>query len=106
MKKEINNFKTFIKEYKIVIAFLFFISLVTYGIKLFQYSISIDTEVLINTPMALLKSWIGINRPVLVFLKGILGLHPFNVFLAQNITYVFFTSYSIILFYLLVYMGY
>ena len=100
MKKEINNFKTFIKEYKIVIAFLFFISLVTYGIKLFQYSISIDTEVLINTPMALLKSWIGINRPVLVFLKGILGFHPFNVFLAQNITYVFFTSYSIILFYL------
>lgn len=100
VKEEIKNIKLFLQKHKTAIIILFLVSLFTYGTKLFHYSISIDTEVLISQPTSLLRSWIGIDRPVLVLLKYLLGLTPFNPLLNTGITYVLFTTFVIFLYYI------
>lgn len=62
-----------------VISFL----IIAYGIQVFYYGISIDTEAIMYNSDALLLSWLGLGRFSLVFLKKILGLTPFNPYLAS-----------------------
>lgn len=76
MKKELANFQKYLTDHKKAILFLILFALFTYGIKLLNYSISIDTEVIINIPTSLFRTWIEIGRPCLVILKKIFMLHP------------------------------
>lgn len=100
MKKEWKLWKQFIKEHQKSIFALFLVSFFTFGFKLFHYSISIDTETILTIPTRLFKSWIGIGRPVLVFLKYVFPFRPFNPFLAILVTYILFTIFTIFLYYL------
>lgn len=81
-KKDINDFIEFIKSnLNLALANIFFI-LLTYGIKLFQYSISIDTECIIDDQNRLLQSWLTIDRYGLVLLKNIFGTVNFTPYVA------------------------
>ncbi len=82
LKQDFVNFVIFVKSNTgLVLANIFFI-LLTYGIKLFQYSISIDTEVIIYSQDALLQSWLSIGRWGLVLLKIIFGTVNFTPYVA------------------------
>ena len=83
MKNELKNFKNFIqKNYKSII-FLFVISILTYSTKLFNYSISIDTEVPINNLNGNDMPWIATGRWGVVFLEKIMHFgHRYNPFLS------------------------
>lgn len=83
---------------------LLFISLLmifAYGIRIVYYNISIDTEVIINDPTALLMSWLSAGRFSLVFLKKLLQLIPFNPYVAAflmtviNVIIVYFFSFML-----------
>lgn len=54
-----------------------------YGIKLFYYSISIDTEVMLGNGEGQLYSWLSIGRFGLILTKKLLGLMPFNAYVAN-----------------------
>lgn len=49
-----------------------------YAARLFQYSISIDTEMMINTPGRMLTSWLYHERPGLVVSKYLFGQTTFH----------------------------
>lgn len=100
MKKELATFKKYVIDHKKAILFLILFALFTYGIKLFNYSISIDTEVIINIPNSLFRTWIEIGRPCLVVLKKIFMLHPFNPIISVELTYALFISFTIFLYYI------
>jgi len=101
MKKEFQKFVHYIKEHKLAILALFIVSFFTYGFKLFHYSISIDTEMFLSIPKQVMKSWVGLGRPVLVFLKYLAGFQVLNPTVAVSITFLFFTCFPIFLYYLL-----
>ena len=98
MKNELKKFKNYIqRNYKWII-FLFVISILTYSTKLFNYSISIDTEVPINNLNGNDMPWIATGRWGVVFLEKIMHFgHRYNPFLSNIIMILFFTG-SVILF--------
>lgn len=85
MKEQIEEFsiKEFIKENLISIIIIFVLGIIVYGIKLFTYSFSIDTEALLTNRENLLKSWISISRFGLVFLKKIFDIAYVNLYIAN-----------------------
>lgn len=82
IKNSIKSFNEFLKNNVATVVITLFFTLMTYGIKLFQYSISIDTEMLINRYDWQLDTWASFGRFGLVFIKKILGLNPFNPYAA------------------------
>lgn len=56
--------------------------LIVYGIKVFNVSISHDTEAIIATPGNLYNSWFMLGRFGLIFLKKVLGTYVFNPYTA------------------------
>lgn len=66
-----------------------------YGFKIFFYSISIDTEMLIVEPAALLTSWYQIDRFGLCLFKEFFGLIPIPVRLTNVLTVMFFTAAAV-----------
>lgn len=101
IKKECNELLDFIKVHKTSFILTIFFTFIIYGIKLFNYSISIDTEVIISNYKYLLNSWYGIGRFSLGFLKFILGLTPFNYYLSNVLMILFFAISSFGLYYCL-----
>ena len=82
LKNDLNLFWNFLKNNKLTIILTWFFILMAYGIKLFFYSISIDTEAIINDYNGLLNSWLSIGRFGLIFTKKLLKLVPFNPYVA------------------------
>lgn len=74
--------KDFLYEHRIYIILSAFFVLLAYGIKLFHYSISIDTEAIINDYDGQMYAWLSIGRFGLVLTKFVFGLRPFNVYVA------------------------
>lgn len=100
-KKELKEFSNFLTKYKFLISIIFIIGIIVYGIKLFSYSISIDTEVIIHSHDGQIRSWLSIGRFSLFVLKKVLMLNPFNPYLANMIMIVCFISSVIFLIYIL-----
>ena len=101
MKKELNELKEFFSKYKNALLILLISSFIIYGFKLFNYSISIDTERIILDSKALIDSWYSIGRYSLGFLKFILGLSPFNYYVANLIMIIIFPISVFIMCYLI-----
>ena len=80
MKDEILKIKKYIKNNYKAILLLFLISIITYSIKIFNYSISIDSEVTINDISANSIPWISTGRWALVVLGKFVHLGLFNPF--------------------------
>lgn len=80
------EFKKFIKKENKVIITLFIITFITYFIKLFFYSISIDTEQMLIQPQEIIKSWYSIGRFTLCIFKTIFNVAYINITLANWIS--------------------
>lgn len=80
LKNDILEFMNYCKENVLSIILITLFTLMTYGIKIFNYSISIDTEKLINEYDWQLDTWATFGRFGLVFTKKLFGLKPFNAY--------------------------
>lgn len=85
--KEKEAFKAFIRDSKLFMFIIGFFILLSYGIKMFYFSFSIDTEVLINDYYGQLRAWQSIDRIGMVFTKK-LFFNGFNPYVANFLTYV------------------
>lgn len=83
LRKDICTFVDFLRNNKLTVVLCWFFILFSYGIKLFWYSISIDTECIINNYEGLKIGWFAINRSGLIFTKELLKLIPFNPYVAN-----------------------
>lgn len=102
MKKEINEIKTYFSEHKKQILIILCIAILTYMIKIFNYDISIDSEVTVNDTTANDMPWICTGRWALVILgKFIHYNNKYNPFFSNLIMVIFFTLSIVILSYLI-----
>lgn len=83
LKLDFYSFLDFLKKNKLTVILCWFFLLFSYGIKLFYYSISIDSESMLVFQEGVMHSWIGISRFGLVFTKELIKLIPFNPFVAN-----------------------
>ena len=85
--KELKNsgcdFISYIKTHKLDAMIIWFFLILSYGVKLFFYNISADTEIILNDHEFMMSSWTGIDRFGLVLTKKLLKLIPFNPFVAN-----------------------
>lgn len=82
LKKDWQNFMDFCKSNILTVILTWFFILLAYGIKLFYYSISIDTEAIINNYAGQANAWISIGRFGLLLTKKLFRLVPFNPYVA------------------------
>ena len=82
--------KEFFKTNKYNLLIVLLVGLLIYSIRMIFYSISIDTEVLINNPEQLLNSWMSIGRFGLVGIKKLFNLVPININLTNIFTFIIF----------------
>lgn len=80
--------KTYLKENIVPIAIIILLGLLVYGMKLFTYSFSIDTEALLSNQEEILKSWISIGRYGLVLFKKIFDIAHFSLRLANVVGFI------------------
>ncbi len=98
MAKELKEFKKFIQKYSKSFICILILAILTYSIKIFNYSISIDTEVTINNINSNDSFWIGIGRWMTVFLGKIFQHGKrFNPFLSNILIPIFLTVSVIII---------
>lgn len=77
------SIKSFIKENRVNWWIIGIFLLMVYGIKIFNVSISHDTEAIIAASKNLYGSWFMLGRFGLIFLKKILGTYVFNPYAAS-----------------------
>ena len=82
--------KKFLKNNKWELIILFIVGFLAYSIKIFSYSVSIDTEALMTDPTGLLNSWISIGRWGLVLVKKMFHFLPINIFLTNISSFIIF----------------
>ena len=77
------SFKKFYLKNKTSLWILGMALIIAYGIKIFNISISHDTEAIMSVPDSLYGSWYSLGRFGLIFLKKLLGTYTFNPFIAS-----------------------
>lgn len=79
--------------------------LIAYGIKVFNVSISHDTEQIMSTPEVLYDNWYTMGRFGLIFIKRILGTYVFNPYAASFMMFVMMILNSWVWTYLFYWLG-
>lgn len=87
----------FIRESKLLIGITLFFIILSYGIKLFYFDFSIDSEVILSDYDRQIESWLKNDRIGLVFTKYLLFHGVFNPYVANFLTYVMFTIVSLLI---------
>ena len=82
--------KDFIQRNKFYLLIILLVGVLIYGIRIFSSDISIDTEILINTPEQILNMWMSFGRFGLVGIKELFHLVPINITLTNIFTFIFF----------------
>lgn len=95
----------FIKEYQFVWWAVGGFLLLAYGLKVFNVSISHDTEAIMVAANQLYNSWYSMGRFGLIFLKKVLGTYWFNPYVASFFMFVAMVANSILWSYLLYWIG-
>ena len=91
----------FIKKNKQSLFIVVFVTLFIYIVRITQYSFSIDTEIMINDPNGLLKSWFAIGRYGLCFFKLLFNTTNINVICTSIVAVIFLISNSVLWLFLL-----
>ena len=99
--KDMIKIKNFIVKYKISFIGTILLTFIIYGIRLFHYHISIDTEVLINSFNGQIASWNSIHRYTLGIIKYLFHLYPFNYYLSNFLMISFFILSIYFLYYII-----
>lgn len=76
-----HTFASWIKTQKILVTWVLFLILMAYGVKVFNYNISIDTDIMIYNAMGNLKAYIGSRRFSVSFTKMLLSTEVVNPYL-------------------------
>ncbi|MFS0775276.1 glucosyltransferase domain-containing protein [Neobacillus sp. 3P2-tot-E-2] len=97
---EKNMFLDFFRNSKFLLGIISFFVILTYGIKIFYFDYSIDTEVIMDSYLEQMGNWLGVNRHGLVFTKFLLFNHRFNPFVANFLTFFTLTIVCFLLCYL------
>lgn len=102
LKKEVNNIKNYIiRNYRIIIG-LFLLVVATYSIKIFNYNLSIDSEVTVNDITANNIPWIATGRWALALMGKFLHFGGrYNPFFSNIVMAIFFTLSIVILSYVI-----
>lgn len=87
--------KNFCRENKGVFAYLLVCVIASYGMKLFLYNYSIDTEYIMSRPLEYLNNDYKLGRFSIPTLKYILGHIPFNLVKAKIFTAVMIYVYTL-----------
>lgn len=98
LKKETNNIKNYIiRNYKTIVG-LFLLVVATYSIKIFNYNLSIDSEVTVNDVTANSIPWIVTGRWALTLMGKFLHFGGrYNPFFSNIVMTIFFTLSVVIL---------
>lgn len=88
LKNEKNEFLAFVQKTKFLLAITIFFLILSYGIKLFYFDYSIDTEAILDDYPQQMDNWLNVNRLGLVFTKFLLFHHRFNPFVANILTFL------------------
>ncbi len=89
--------KSFCRNHLREIVFIWLLLFLTYAIRIFCPTISVDTEILVTDPSANDPGWIGRGRWALVLIGKIFRPDYFNIY-AANMTAVLFFGTAVILF--------
>ncbi|MED4224292.1 glucosyltransferase domain-containing protein [Neobacillus cucumis] len=100
LKNEKNEFLAFVQKAKFLLVITIFFMILSYGIKLFYFDFSIDTEAILDDYPQQMDNWLNVNRLGLVFTKYLLFHHRFNPFVANILTFFTFTIVCYFLSYL------
>lgn len=106
LKSDIVDFIDFCKKNVFSIMLIVLFTFMAYGIKLFNYSISIDTEKLINEYQWQLDTWASFGRFGLVFTKKLFGLEPFNAYISCFLMVISIIIFGVIWSYVLSYFSF
>lgn len=82
IKSDVRSFIEFCRRNILMLISSVFFIVLAYGIKLSNCSISIDTEIMINSYDGTLRHWLTIGRFGLDITKKLFGLNPFNPYVA------------------------
>ena len=88
----------FLKDNKIELLILAGIVFIFGSFKIFNYSFSYDTDLIILDPKNIMDSWLGLGRYFLVFIKTLFCMYD-NLFVVNLLTYVNVFIYSALLIY-------
>ena len=102
---QLPNINQFIKEYQFVWWIVGSFLLLAYGIKVFNVSISHDTEAMMVASRQLYNSWYSMGRFGLIFLKKVLGTYWFNPYVASFLMFATMMVNSVVWTYLLYWIG-
>lgn len=102
LQNEKRLFIEFINNSKILLSITGFFILLSYGIKMFYFDYSIDTEVIMNNYAEQMSDWLTVNRIGLVFTKFLLFHHRFNPYVANVLTFFTYAAVSVMLCYLVI----
>lgn len=100
MEAEIKGFGSFLRKNAALSVYTVILTVVVYGIKIFNTSYGMDTNYYIEDPSGYFRHWIGIGRFGEVILKKIFWGHYTNISLINMLTFVFFALSSLLLCYL------
>lgn len=82
------NIREFCKNNKSSIIIATIVLLITYGMKLFNITISHDTEAIISAPKELYNSWIALGRYGLIVWKKLFNTYTFNPYTATVLMFI------------------
>lgn len=88
-KSLFTDFLSYINRNKFCFIFIFVMSLICFGSKLFTTMTGIDTEDIISEPQNLYTGWLATGRQGLVFLKWITGTSIYNPYFAGVLLLLF-----------------
>lgn len=77
IKRSVSEFSDFARRHKGVIGTLTLVLLLLYGVRIFYYDFSIDSEAALSSQQELLNSWLTIDRFGLVFTKKLFFMSRF-----------------------------
>lgn len=99
--EKLNEIKNLFIKYKVILFFIFLFGIITYGMKLFFYSISIDTEVIMTSFDGQMRSWYSIGRFGLGIIKWFFNFNPFNPYFANWVMVLIFILSVVLLAFIL-----
>ena len=82
--------KDFLKRNKYNLVIVLVVGLLIYGIRIFCYTISVDTEIFLGDPDQILNNWMSIGRFGLVGIKEFFHLIPINITITNVLTFIVF----------------
>jgi hypothetical protein len=88
LRHEMVVFWWFVKTNKFLAIFILTVITIIYGIKIFNLSYSMDSELMMTNYGGFLRQWLSQDRYALVFIKRLLFPNMFNLYLANILTYI------------------